>query len=188
MNFIREICMSSKIRSSLGWCLISLFAFIACSSSISVSPAPVSTLAVIPTATSVPAAGEEIIENKAAILEVEASGEPGDYSFAVTVSSPDEGCSQYADWWEVISLEGALIYRRVLLHSHVDEQPFTRSGGPVKIKRDEDVIVRAHMHPGGYSSQAMKGSPGQGFERIELDPDFAAGLAEKPPLPESCAF
>jgi hypothetical protein len=180
--------MSYRIRSSLGWCLFGLIALSACSSSTSVTPTPVSNPAVIPTATPVPTAGEEITENKAAILEVKASGEPGDYRFAVTVSSPDAGCSQYADWWEVISLEGALIYRRVLLHSHVDEQPFTRSGGPVKINRDEVVIIRAHMHPDGYSSQAMKGSPIQGFERVELEPDFAADLAEKSPLPESCAF
>lgn len=44
-----------------------------------------------------------------------------------------------------MSTDGKLLYRRVLLHSHVDEQPFTRSGGPVPIQTDSVVWVRAHM-------------------------------------------
>jgi hypothetical protein len=34
----------------------------------------------------------------------------------------------------------------------------------------------------------MQGSPGLGFEPIELSPEFAADLSEIPPLPEDCAF
>lgn len=124
----------------------------------------------------------------AEVLSVSVNGEPGDYSFSVRISSPDEGCSQYADWWEVISPDGELIYRRVLLHSHVDEQPFTRSGGPVSINTDEVVIVRAHMNTNGYGSLVMQGSPEQGFELIELSPGFAVGLSEQPPLPGDCGF
>lgn len=124
----------------------------------------------------------------AEVMSVSVNGEPGDYSFSVRVSSPDEGCSQYADWWEVISPDGELIYRRVLLHSHVDEQPFTRSGGPVSINTDEVVIVRAHMNTNGYGRLVMQGSPEQGFEPIELSPDFAVGLSEQPPLPGDCGF
>ncbi len=60
----------------------------------------------------------------AEVSEVEATGQANNYTLAVTVSSPDTGCDSYADWWEVITPEGELLYRRVLLHSHVDEQPF----------------------------------------------------------------
>jgi hypothetical protein len=126
--------------------------------------------------------------DQAEVLEVKVSGEAGMYSFSVTISSPDEGCNQYADWWEVISQDGELFYRRILLHSHVNEQPFTRSGGPVAIEADTIVLVRAHMHPGGYGSLAMQGSLEGGFEQVELSDDFAADLGETPPLPEGCNF
>ncbi|MEO0887951.1 MAG: hypothetical protein AAFY54_18770, partial [Cyanobacteria bacterium J06648_10] len=110
------------------------------------------------------------------------------YTFSVEVSSPDEGCDNYANWWEVITEDGRLLYRRILAHSHVDEQPFTRSGGPVEIEPDEVVIVRSHMHPTGYHTQAMKGSFSAGFEPTTLPTDFADELAEVEPLPTGCAF
>lgn len=122
------------------------------------------------------------------VLSVNASGEPGAYQFAVEVSSPDTGCDQYADWWEVLSGDGELIYRRVLLHSHVGEQPFVRSGGPVAIDADTVVWVRAHMNTTGYGGKALEGSAGAGFEQVDLDPEFAADLASVPPLPDGCAF
>lgn len=141
-----------------------------------------------PELTEVPAVKTEVSNPQAMVLSVDVKGEPGAYSFSVQISSPDEGCSQYADWWEVVSLEGDLIYRRVLLHSHVGEQPFTRSGGPIAIDPQTEVFVRAHMNTSGYSTQAMKGSLEKGFAQVELDPDFAQDLSEQPPLPEDCAF
>ena len=54
----------------------------------------------------------------------------------------------------MLSLEGALLYRRILAHSHVDEQPFVRSGGPVPVGASDIVIVRGHMNPGGYGTKA----------------------------------
>ena len=119
---------------------------------------------------------------------VTATGDPGDYTFGVTLHSPDTGCEQYADWWEVVSEEGALIYRRVLLHSHVGEQPFVRSGGPVGIEADTAVWVRAHMNTEGYGGAAFRGSVREGFREAELSPDFAADLADEEPLPDGCAF
>ena len=110
------------------------------------------------------------------------------YQFAVTVNSPDEGCDRYANWWEVITEDGKLLYRRILAHSHVEEQPFTRSGGPVDVEPDEVVIVRSHMHPTGYLSQVMKGTVAEGFETTTLSADFAIGLAEEEPLPTGCTF
>ena len=122
------------------------------------------------------------------VISVEASGEPGAYRLAVGIRSPDTGCDQYADWWEVVGEGGELIYRRVLLHSHVDEQPFVRSGGPVDVGADAVIWVRAHMNVGGYGGAAFKGSVREGFQQAELAPGFAAGLADEPPLPDRCAF
>ena len=102
----------------------------------------------------------------AVVEDVKVSGNENAYSFAVTLKSPDSGCKQYADWWEVISEDGkTLIYRRILAHSHVDEQPFTRSGGAVAIAANTEVIIRAHMFPSGYGDGiiAMKGSVANGF-------------------------
>lgn len=122
------------------------------------------------------------------VIGVQASGAPGAYQFNVTIKSPDTGCAQYADWWEVVSEDGKLFYRRVLLHSHVDEQPFTRSGGPVPIQPDMVVWVRAHMNTSGYGGAAFKGSVKAGFKPTEPSPNFATGLAKQPPLPEGCDF
>jgi hypothetical protein len=138
--------------------------------------------------TNTPEVKNTIPASQADVVSVSMSGESGAYNFSVTISSPDEGCSQYADWWEIVSQDGELIYRRILLHSHVDEQPFTRSGGPVSIEVDTIVLVRAHMHPGGYGGTALKGSLEQGFEQVELSADFAADLVETLPLPEGCNF
>lgn len=147
------------------------------------------TAASSPIPTTIPAT-EDVppLSEQAEIMEVKVSGEVSAYNFSVTISSPDEGCSQYADWWEVITEDGELLYRRVLLHSHVNEQPFTRSGGPVPVEAETIVLVRAHMNTSGYGSLAMKGSPVGGFEQIELAPDFALELDEEQPLPQGCDF
>jgi hypothetical protein len=134
-----------------------------------------------------PVSVENIVPS-AVVQAVTTSGEPGSYNFSVTISSPDEGCDQYADWWEVLSPEGELIYRRILLHSHVNEQPFTRGGGPVGITAEESVIVRAHFHPHGYSDQAFQGSVLAGFSEGSTESDFAANLQTTPPLPNGCDF
>jgi hypothetical protein len=122
------------------------------------------------------------------VISVQASGQPSAYQFNVGIRSPDKGCAQYADWWEVVSTDGKLLYRRVLLHSHVDEQPFTRPGGPVLIQADTVVWVRAHMNTGGYGGIAFQGSVKTGFKPAVPDSGFATGLAKQQPLPEGCDF
>jgi hypothetical protein len=125
---------------------------------------------------------------QADVIAVQASGQPGAYQFNVGIRSPDKGCTQYADWWEVVSTDGKLLYRRVLLHSHVDEQPFTRSGGPVPIQADTVVWVRAHMNTGGYGGAALKGSVKAGFKPAVPGAGFAYDLAKQSPLPDGCDF
>jgi len=124
------------------------------------------------------------------VMGVEVSGKDGSYHFSVKVSSPDKGCDQYANWWEVINLKGDLIYRRILAHSHVQEQPFTRSGGPVPVNKNDTVIVRVHMHPGGYGAGkiGMKGTVSTGFNRILLEPGFATDTGTTGPQPQGCRF
>lgn len=129
---------------------------------------------------------QEIIE--AVVVSIAVSGSPDQYQFQVGISSPDIGCEQYADWWEVLSEDGDLLYRRILTHSHVNEQPFVRSGGPVQIGSSSSVIIRAHMNEAGYSSQGMIGSVDSGFEPIQLPAGFGSELESQPPLPTGCNF
>jgi hypothetical protein len=114
------------------------------------------------------------------------SGEGGVYTFNVTVSSPDAGCETYADWWEVVTADGELVYRRTLLHDHTDEQPFTRSGSPVGIEANDVVVVRAHMNTTGYGPSCFSGSAASGFVRVTLAPDFGAAVETLAPLPPDC--
>ena len=125
---------------------------------------------------------------KATVVSVSTSGNENAYTFSVGVSSPDKGCNQYANWWEVLSENGELIYRRILGHSHVNEQPFTRSGGSVTITKDQVVIVRAHMNTSGYGIKTFKGSVASGFTAFETEQNFANDLATQSPLPSDCAF
>ena len=93
-----------------------------------------------------------------------------------------------AFWWEVVSAEGELLYRRILLHSHVDEQPFTRSGGPVDIQPNDTVIIRAHMSRTGYGGSALSGTVKDGILPAEVLLEFAPGLEGQDPHPSDCAF
>jgi hypothetical protein len=122
------------------------------------------------------------------IISVQMSGNTGAYQFSVGIVSPDTGCKQYADWWEVVSVDGRLLYRRILSHSHVSEQPFVRSGGPVAVAPDTVVWVRAHMHPDGYGGDAFKGSVTHGFKKEVPGQGFGAELETSPPQPDGCAF
>lgn len=126
---------------------------------------------------------------RADVEAVQAQGAAGKYVFRVTVRSPDTGCRRYASWWEVVRSDGSLAFRRILNHSHAGEQPFTREGGPVPVRADEVVVVRAHLHPDGYGGSLLRGSVQGGFKPWGDAPaGFAAALARAAPLPERCLY
>lgn len=139
-------------------------------------------------AASPPARPDTYPRPSADVVSVTTREVEGGYEFAVGIASPDTGCDRYANWWEVVSEEGELLYRRPLAHSHVDEQPFVRSGGPVPIDAETTVWVRAHLHPIGYGEQAFRGSVAAGFEAVDPPRDFALDLADAPPAPPLCRF
>ncbi len=79
---------------------------------------------------------------------------PGLYDFDVTVRSVDRGWDHYADAFEVLAPDGQLLGRRVLLHPHEDEQPFTRDLYGVRIPDEvARVTVRARHKPKGYDGE-----------------------------------
>ncbi|MDH7446450.1 hypothetical protein [Aquimarina sp. 2201CG14-23] len=122
------------------------------------------------------------------VINIFVSGEDSNYTFNVEIKSPDLGCDQYADWWEIISEDKTLIHRRILAHSHVNEQPFIRSGGPVNIKKDQVVYIRAHMNNKGYGNKVFMGSVSKGFSAQIIETNFADELETVAPLPNGCAF
>ena len=78
----------------------------------------------------------------------------GSFSISATVQHADTGWDHYSDGWDVLGPQDELLGRRVLLHPHVSEQPFTRSLSGVRIPPDiRRVKVRAHdsvhKHGGG---------------------------------------
>lgn len=92
------------------------------------------------------------------IVDVEAhQQQDGRYGFSVTLKHADNGWDHYADRWQVLGPAGQVLGERVLLHPHVNEQPFTRSLSSVSIPRQlSSVRVRAHDKLHGDSPQLFK--------------------------------
>ncbi len=81
----------------------------------------------------------------------------GVYNFDVTVKSQDTGWDKYADKWDVVGPNGEIFATRILLHPHVDEQPFTRSLGGISIPAEvKEVTIRAHDKVEGYGGAEMR--------------------------------
>ncbi|TAK49457.1 MAG: hypothetical protein EPO27_05235 [Betaproteobacteria bacterium] len=80
----------------------------------------------------------------------------GVYDFDVTIRSVDRGRDYYADAFEVLAPDGTLLGRRVLVHPHETEQPFTRELYGVRIPPQiERVTVRARHKPKGYDGKSV---------------------------------
>jgi hypothetical protein len=103
-------------------------------------------------------------EGDADVLFVSAEQvQDGSWTFSVTVSHPDTGWEDYADGWDVVLQDGTVLkpdpdspFTRLLLHPHVDEQPFTRSQSRILIPDGERyVVVRAHDLVDGFGGQAV---------------------------------
>jgi hypothetical protein len=78
------------------------------------------------------------------------------YRLSVTVRHADTGWDHYADKWEVVDDKGVVLGTRVLLHPHVEEQPFTRSLSGVKIPEQvKKITIRAHDSVHGYGGKTI---------------------------------
>lgn len=89
---------------------------------------------------------DEVHAGEAGVVAIEARKEAsGRWTFAATVAHADTGWKHYADRFEILAPDGTVLATRVLAHPHVNEQPFTRSLGGVKIPNNiQTVTVRAH--------------------------------------------
>jgi hypothetical protein len=98
------------------------------------------------------------------------------WTFHVTVSHPDTGWDDYADGWDVLTPDGTVLkpdpespFTRLLLHPHVDEQPFTRNQSGIVIPEDvSEVRVRAHDLVDGFGGREvvvdLTAASGENFE------------------------
>jgi len=91
---------------------------------------------------------------EANVVGVQTERQTGTVRFDVTLHHDDDGEDGYANWWQVESLDGTRVGRRVLTHPH-SRQPFTRSDS-FEIPTDTPcVVVRGHDQTHGYGGQAM---------------------------------
>ncbi len=94
---------------------------------------------------------------EADVVGVEAVSEgAGTWRFHVTVAHGDTGWEHYADKWDVVAPDGAVLGTRVLFHPHEAEQPFTRSLGGIEIPAGvAAVTLRAHDKEHGYGGKEV---------------------------------
>ncbi len=94
---------------------------------------------------------------EADVVDAEAKCEDGACRFSVSVHHADTGWDHYADHWRVLTPDGGELGRRVLLHPHVDEQPFTRALEAVLIPEGLGrVIIEAHDSVHGYGGTPLE--------------------------------
>ncbi len=87
----------------------------------------------------------------------------GSWTFHVTVSHPDTGWEDYANGWDIATLDGSKLkiresdeFTRLLAHPHENEQPFMRSQSGIIIPEDiSQVIIRAHDIVDGFGGQEI---------------------------------
>ena len=152
--------MHRKYGTTLVWTILALL-FTGCGGT--VTPAPATPEATTPPTT--PSSTPTIDRTaNADVLYVKAvqAADPT-WAFHVTVRHPDTGWEDYADGWDVLAPDGTVLkpdpdspFTRLLLHPHVDEQPFTRSQSRIAIPPGvSQVRVRAHDLVDGYGGREV---------------------------------
>ena len=102
----------------------------------------------------------------------------GTWTLFVTLQHPDTGWEDYADGWDVVLPDGTVIkpdpaspFTRLLLHPHVDEQPFTRSQSGIIIPDAvQQITVRGHDLVSGWGGKTinvdLSEKSGPGYEVV----------------------
>jgi len=77
------------------------------------------------------------------------------FDFDVTISSPYDTPSRYADGFHVTTAGGEVLGERQLLHDHANEQPFTRELRSVLVAPAvRAVVVQARDKKNGYGGRS----------------------------------
>ncbi|MDH5545185.1 MAG: hypothetical protein OEZ43_06305 [Gammaproteobacteria bacterium] len=103
--------------------------------------------------------------NEVEIMDVLLTQKQNTWTVRVTLKHEDSGWDHYADAWRVVDKKGNELGRRVLMHPHETEQPFTRSLGDLKIPRNIKIIyIEARDNVHGWAD-----------ERVQVDLDRQNG-------------
>lgn len=97
-------------------------------------------------------AGSADVESVECRLEAD-----GTFRFDVAVAHADAGWDHFADMWQVLGPDGAVLGERVLAHPHDNEQPFTRSQSGIEIPSEiNSVTIRAHDKIHGWGGKEIE--------------------------------
>lgn len=97
-----------------------------------------------------------VLADAPVIEKITATDTAGSWRFDVTLSHGDTGWDDYADGWRVLDMQGNELGLRVLLHPHVNEQPFTRSQSGITIPTGQtQVQVQARDSVGGWAEETV---------------------------------
>lgn len=97
------------------------------------------------------------LADQAHIEHVELALQDGRWQADVTLRHADTGWDHYADAWRLVDDRGNVLATRKLWHPHVEEQPFTRSKGEIKIPDSlRYVYVEAHDKVHGWNPDRVK--------------------------------
>ena len=92
----------------------------------------------------------------AEIVDAKAQAAGDSWTVSVTLRHGDTGWDDYADGWRVELADGTVLATRVLVHPHVNEQPFTRSQSGITIPADVDqVMIRASTLTDGWGDETV---------------------------------
>jgi hypothetical protein len=76
--------------------------------------------------------------------------------FSVTVKHADTGWDHFADRYDILGPDGRVLATRALEHPHVEEQPFTRGIGQVRIQwAVTSVEIRANDSVHGLGGRTL---------------------------------
>ncbi len=90
------------------------------------------------------------------VLEVDVTpAGDGEFTVAVTLSSPYDSPERYADAWRVLDPEGNELGVRELTHDHASEQPFTRQETVVIPDDVDEITVEGRDQVSGYGGDTV---------------------------------
>lgn len=112
-----------------------------------------------------------VVASPVEVVFVKAEIRDGSTRIAVTLRHADTGWAHFANLWVVESPQGKPLGRRVLMHPHVDEQPFTRGLSLTLPPGIKEFRVRAGCNVSGLAGNrvtvVLSSKTGDRYELVE---------------------